>query len=82
MAEEVVANALRIGDYITIKSVKWDSYLSAQGILNGDLCVSNESSFDDTVFCVHLQRQYSAFRYSLTHILTYSLTHSLTHSER
>ena len=62
MAEESSANVLRIGDYVTIKCVKWDSFLTAQGILNGDLCVSNDSSFDDTLFCVHLQRQYSAFR--------------------
>ena len=52
---------LKIGDYVTFKSVKFDEYLSAEGILNTDLVLSDEyTPFDSQVFCVHLSRQYSA----------------------
>jgi hypothetical protein len=63
---------LHIGDYITLKYVskglesteaRSERYLYAEGIILGDLSVSsNLALFDDFVFCVHLQRQYSAAR--------------------
>jgi hypothetical protein len=55
-------NTLKIGDYVTFKSVKYDSFLTAEGILLEDLNISNGGMFDDCIFCVHLQRQYSAAR--------------------
>ena len=54
-------NILKIGDYITLKSVKFENYLSAEGILNEDLILSDDTSpFDSNLFCIHLPRQYSA----------------------
>jgi hypothetical protein len=54
---------LKIGDYITLKSVKFENYLCSEGILNTDLFLNDGSlPFDSQVFCVHLQRQYSASR--------------------
>ena len=58
-----VAEELRIGDYITLKCVKADSYMYTEGILLEDLLAKPElSDFEDNLFCVHLQRQYSASR--------------------
>ena len=52
---------LKIGDYVTLRALKFESYLGAEGILNDGLVVHNRvSEFDDCIFCVHLQRQYSA----------------------
>ncbi len=54
---------LRIGDYVLLKDVARNSFLCAEGILSEDI-----SAYDDTdnlldcIFCVHLQRQYSASR--------------------
>ena len=54
---------LRIGDYIAFKNVKFDCHLSAEGILLEDLIVDDNSRrIDDSLFCIHLQRQYSASR--------------------
>jgi uncharacterized protein with PIN domain len=48
---------------VTLKSLKLDGYLSADGILSSDLVIStHRSSFEDCLFCLHLQRQYSATR--------------------
>lgn len=54
---------LRIGDYVTFKCVKHESLLCAEGILKEDLNVEeNIKIFHDSLFCIHLQRQYSAAR--------------------
>jgi len=54
---------LRVGDYITLKNVKigCDGYLAADGILQTDVVVRDiPSLFEDSLYCVHLQRQYAA----------------------
>jgi hypothetical protein len=54
---------LSIGDYICLYFVKQTAYLCAEGILTEDLYVGGEqilSAFDDCLFQVQLQRQYSA----------------------
>lgn len=54
---------LRIGDYVTFKNIKFDNLICAEGILLEDVIAQeNVRVFDDTLFCVHLQRQYSAAR--------------------
>jgi hypothetical protein len=54
---------LKIGDYITLKNPKLERYLSAEGILIEDLVATDSLiSFEDCLFCVNLQRQYSAAR--------------------
>ena len=54
---------LRIGDYVTFKNQKSESFLSAEGILLEDLIVEEHVTvFDDCLFAIHLQRQYSASR--------------------
>jgi hypothetical protein len=54
---------LRIGDFVTFKNIKHNGLLCAEGILLEDLIIhENIKSFDDALFCVHLQRQYSAAR--------------------
>ena len=65
---------LKIGDYVTLRTPKFDSFLGAEGILNDGLVVSNRvNEFDDNIFCVHLQRQYSAAK-ELEHFLeTYQI---------
>ena len=52
---------LKIGDVIHIKNLAMDSILFAEGILQEDVAVNSAlSSFEDALFCIHLQRQYSA----------------------
>ena len=54
---------LRIGDYVTFKNIKHNSLLCAEGILLEDLIVDEHVKvLDDCLFCIHLQRQYSAAR--------------------
>jgi hypothetical protein len=61
MPSFAIAEELRIGDYITLKSVKIDAYMYTEGILLDDLlCKLELSDFEDNLFCIHLQRQYSA----------------------
>jgi hypothetical protein len=58
-------DCLRIGDYITLKTQKYDSYMLADGILVDNPTVAETSainSFEDALFCIHYQRQYSAAR--------------------
>ncbi len=56
-----LADELKIGDYITLKCVKIDSFMYTEGILVEELLAKNEmSDFEDNLFCIHLQRQYSA----------------------
>lgn len=67
-------DTLKIGDLITLKSTSHNSYLSAEGILLDDVNAStNLLGFDDNVFCVHLQRQYSAARELDAFLTTYSV---------
>jgi len=57
---------LMIGDIVTFQSVKWiengESFLYSEGILKGDLRLSDSDCLDDCKFAIHLQRQYSAAR--------------------
>eukprot|EP00605_Chrysophyceae_sp_TOSAG23-4_P000595 GSChrysophyteH1.ASY1.ANO1.672.1 assembled CDS len=54
-------NFLRTGDLVTFKYVRFQSYLSGEGILNEDVFVNPKiSSFEDHLFQVCAQRQYSA----------------------
>lgn len=46
-----------------MKNLKLDKYLSAEGILLEDVSADNSlNAFENSVFCIHLQRQYSAAR--------------------
>lgn len=61
MANQGSVDALRIGDFVTLRNLQFTSYLSGEGILVNELCVNPDVlMFDDHVFCVHLQRQYAA----------------------
>ena len=54
---------LRVGDYVTLRNIKtgFDGYLAADGILQSDVVVKDEPNlFEDSLFCIHLQRQYAA----------------------
>ena len=52
---------MRIGDLVTLKVQKNQSYLSGEGILVEDLYVSKSmKSFEEHVFQIYIQRQYSA----------------------
>lgn len=54
---------LHIGDYILLKNLKFNSLLCAEGIFKEELTVDETAkNIDDSLFCVHLQRQYSAAR--------------------
>jgi hypothetical protein len=59
----LITGLLKIGDVIALYNPRFDSYLSADGIILEDLTINHDpSSFDDNLFCVCLQRQYSAAR--------------------
>jgi hypothetical protein len=62
-ASDILVGCLKIGDYILLKDVVRNSFLSVEGILQYDI-VSYEGNDNllDCIFCVHLQRQYSASR--------------------
>lgn len=52
---------LRVGDYVTFRNTKFEGYLAADGILQPDVVLMDkEREFDDSLFCIHLQRQYAA----------------------
>ena len=52
---------LKIGDYIHLKYVKLNGYLTAEGVLQDELyCDAKPGDFDEVLFQVQLQRQYSA----------------------
>jgi len=56
-------DALSIGDYVLFKDVVRQNYLSVEGILQEDVNGNCDADFlQDSIFCVHLQRQYSASR--------------------
>ena len=60
---QVEIHSLCIGDLISLRSVDFRALLCAEGILLSDLIVTeNMREFDDCIFMVHLQRQYSASR--------------------
>lgn len=55
-------DSLKIGDYVIFSDIL-GCFLSVEGILLEELVgVDAISSLHDSVFCVHLQRQYSAAR--------------------
>eukprot|EP00981_Chlorochromonas_danica_P006656 scaffold1447_cov165-Ochromonas_danica.AAC.2 len=63
MAKKRTENVLRIGDYVTFRCVKNEGFLCAEGILREDLSIEeNVKVFHDSLFSIHLQRQYSAAR--------------------
>lgn len=54
---------MRIGDLVLFKDVAKNVNLSVEGILLEDVVATEEIiSLHDSIFCVHLQRQYSASR--------------------
>ena len=68
--EEVQTNSLCIGDYITLQEGNYKCFMSAEGILSNNIYVDpRTSTIADSLFCVHLKRQYSAFR-ELEHFLS------------
>ena len=72
-------DTLKIGDYITIKNLRLNSFLCAEGILFEDIVVNDTvESFEDALFCIHLQRQYSASSELETFAQTYHIDVSAT----
>jgi hypothetical protein len=58
-----VTDSLKIGDYVVFNDVQLGVFLSVEGILLEDIVgIDNVSSLHDCIFCIHLQRQYSASR--------------------
>lgn len=56
-------DSLKIGDYVVFNDAQLGCFLSVEGILLEDLVgVDTITSLHDAIFCVHLQRQYSASR--------------------
>jgi hypothetical protein len=54
---------LKIGDYVVLNDVALNCFLSVEGILLEDVVgIDHMTSIHDAIFCVHLQRQYSASR--------------------
>lgn len=52
---------LKIGDYIHLNFIKLNGFLSAEGVLEDELsCDNNLDDFNDVLFQVQMQRQYSA----------------------
>ena len=59
--EAIDDNFLRIGDLITLQYVRFQSYLSCEGILDDSIYIDpSTGSFEDHLFMVCAQRQYSA----------------------
>jgi hypothetical protein len=59
----ILLGSLKIGDLILLKDVSRNIYLNVEGILQTDLCACDGTeNILDNIFCVHLQRQYSASR--------------------
>lgn len=58
-----VTDSLRIGDYVLLRDVAKSSILGCEGILLEEVSVvEGTQTFQDCLFAVHLQRQYSASR--------------------
>lgn len=54
-------NYLRIGDFVTLKFLKYSAFLSAEGILVEDVGVTSSiKPFEDNIFQITIQLQYSA----------------------
>lgn len=58
-----MSDSLKIGDYVILQDVRLGCFLGAEGILLDDINgMEDIKSIQDAIFCVHLQRQYSASR--------------------
>jgi hypothetical protein len=54
---------LRVGDHVIFRSSAFENYLCAEGIISESLYLNKEIDYiDEFVFCVHLQRRYSAYK--------------------
>ena len=63
MDEQTSVDVLKIGDYITLIGADIGGFMSAEGILSNGVYVDERTStISDSLFCIHLQRQYSAFK--------------------
>eukprot|EP01032_Pedospumella_encystans_P029966 gene29966-33821_t len=60
--DDTDVDALRIGDMVLFKEAVRGLYLGVEGILLEDLVATDGFNLQDSLFCVHLQRQYSASR--------------------
>ena len=68
--EEAGPEGLHVGDYIFLNFLRVendqniaDGYLSAEGIISEDVQLDPSSSgMSSHLFCIHIQRQYSAYR--------------------
>lgn len=59
----LLSDSLKIGDFVILKDQSFNIFLGVEGILNEDVCgLEDINSIHDAIFCVHLQRQYSASR--------------------
>ena len=55
--------SLKIGDYVRFDSVKFNNFLISEGVLNTSINLTDDLSLlDESLFSIHLQRQYSAAR--------------------
>lgn len=83
MDPNATRDTLKIGDYTTLKAItasNQSEYLSAEGIILDDVNACRDAlKFDDKIFCVHLQRQYSASRELDSFLTTYNV--DLNHVE-
>lgn len=63
MDEEDTLDSLHIGDYIYLHDLRFDGYLSAEGILSEDVYTDmRTTTIVSHLFCIHIQKQYSAYR--------------------
>jgi hypothetical protein len=64
MASQEIQTSLKIGDYIILKQSKYsDGRLSAEGIITDEIFLLNDDNqFDDCLWQIHVQNQYSAVR--------------------
>jgi hypothetical protein len=61
--QKVEDKVLRIGDYVTFTNGKFQGMLCAEGILVEHVILRGDiTTLDDALYCIHLQRQYSAAR--------------------
>lgn len=64
---------MKIGDYVVLHNARLSCFLGAEGILIDDICGLEEArSIQDVLFCIHLQRQYSASRELSQFLETYN----------
>jgi hypothetical protein len=54
------ASCVLIGDIVTIKSLKYHKYLTANGLLDEELYIGENQIFDNNLFQVCIPRQYTA----------------------